>query len=152
MRDFIRDLYANVPVVDTGARGATTTFVERGIGDVLLAWENEAYLALEELQPGAFDIVVPSISILAEPPVAVVDGNVDRNGTRAAAEAYLEYLYSAEGQRIAAERFYRPSNPEGIPSEVLAPFLTLDLITVDEPTLWRLGGGTAALLRGWRSV
>jgi sulfate transport system substrate-binding protein len=131
--DFVRKLYANVPVLDTGARGSTTTFVRRGIGDVLLSWENEAYLALEEIEPGAFEIVAPTLSIVAEPSVAVVDANVDRRGTRAAAEEYLNYLYSAEGQQIAASNFYRPSNPEGVAAEDLARFAALDLITIDDP-------------------
>jgi len=131
--DYVREVYAHVPVLDTAARGSTTTFVERGIGDVLLAWENEAFLALEELDPGAFEIVVPSISILAEPPVAVVDANVDRRGTREAAQAYLEYLYTPEGQEIAAANFYRPSNTEGLPAEALERFPALDLITIDDP-------------------
>jgi sulfate transport system substrate-binding protein len=108
--EFIRKLYANVPVLDSGARGSTTTFVERGIGDVLLAWENEAYLAVKELGPDKFDIVTPSLSILAEPPVTVVDKNVDKHGTRKVATAYLEYLYSPEGQEIAAKNYYRPTD------------------------------------------
>lgn len=107
-RDYIGKLYKNVPVLDSGARGATTTFVERGIGDVLLAWENEALLAVKELGPDKFEIVTPSVSILAEPPVSVVDKVVDKRGTRAVAEAYLQYLYSAEGQQIAAKHYYRP--------------------------------------------
>jgi sulfate transport system substrate-binding protein len=107
-RDFVAALYRNVPVLDSGARGATTTFVQRGLGDVLLAWENEAYLALREFGADKFEIVNPATSILAEPPVAVVDTNVDRHGTRKAAEAYLQYLYSDEGQEIAAKNFYRP--------------------------------------------
>jgi len=108
-KDFVRKLYANVPVLDSGARGATTTFVERGIGDVLLAWENEAYLAVKELGPDKVEIVVPSYSILAEPPVAIVDKVVDKKGTRKVAQAYLEYLYTPEGQEIAARNFYRPT-------------------------------------------
>jgi sulfate transport system substrate-binding protein len=108
-RDFVTRLYRNVPVLDTGARGATTTFVERGIGDVLIAWENEALLALKE-NGGDFQVVVPSLSIVAEPPVAVVDRVVDRRGTRAVAEAYLQWLYSEQGQEIAAKWFYRPRN------------------------------------------
>jgi len=108
-REFVRKLYANVPVLDSGARGATTTFVERGIGDVLLAWENEAYLAVKELGPDKVEIVVPSTSILAEPPVALVDQVVDRRGTRKVAQAYLEYLYTPEGQEIAARHYYRPT-------------------------------------------
>lgn len=107
-RDYLARLYKNVPVLDSGARGATTTFTERGIGDVLLAWENEALLAVKELGPDKFEIVAPSVSILAEPPVAVVDKVVDKRRTRAVAEAYLQYLYSAEGQQIAARHHYRP--------------------------------------------
>jgi sulfate/thiosulfate-binding protein len=108
-KEFVRKLFANVPVLDSGARGATTTFVERGIGDVLLAWENEAYLAVKELGPNKVEIIVPSYSILAEPPVALVDKVVDKRGTRKVAEAYLQYLYSSEGQEIAARHYYRPT-------------------------------------------
>src|SRR6202023_3297532 len=108
---FVKKLYHNVPVLDSGARGATVTFVERGIGDVLLAWENEAYLAIKELGPNRFDIVAPSLSIVAEPPVSVVDQNVDQHGTRKVAEEYLKYLYSRQGQEIAAKQFYRPPDP-----------------------------------------
>jgi sulfate/thiosulfate-binding protein len=108
-KEFVRRLYGNVPVLDSGARGATTTFVERGIGDVLLAWENEAYLAVKELGPDKVEIVVPSYSILAEPPVALIDKVVDKKGTRKVAQAYLEYLYTPEGQEIAARNFYRPT-------------------------------------------
>src|ERR1700691_203172 len=107
-KDFVRKLYKNVPVLDSGARGSTTTFVERGIGDVLLAWENEALLSVKELGPDKFQVVYPSQSILAEPPVSVVDQVVDKRGTRAVAEAYLQYLYTPEGQEIAARNFYRP--------------------------------------------
>ena len=99
-----------MPVLDSGARGATVTFVERGIGDVLLTWENEAYLAVKELGPNKFDIVAPSVSIVAEPPVSIVDVNVDEHGTRTVAEEYLKYLYSPQGQEIAAKHFYRPRN------------------------------------------
>jgi sulfate/thiosulfate-binding protein len=109
---FVKKLYHNVPVLDSGARGSTVTFVERGLGDVLLAWENEAFLAVKELGPHKFDIVAPSISILAEPPVALVDQNVDEHRTRKVAEEYLEYLYSPAGQEIAAKHFYRPSDPK----------------------------------------
>ena len=109
---FVRGLYKNVPVLDTGSRGATTTFVQRGIGDVLVGWENEALLAIDEVGPGKLEIVRPSMSILAEPPVAVVDKNVDKKGTRAVAQAYLEYLYTPEGQDIAARNFYRPTDPK----------------------------------------
>jgi sulfate/thiosulfate transport system substrate-binding protein len=107
-QDFLKKLYANVPVLDSGARGATTTFVERGIGDVLIAWENEAYLAVKELGPDKFDIITPSVSILAVPPVALVDKVVDKRGTRKVATEYLNYLYSPEGQDIAARNYYRP--------------------------------------------
>src|ERR1700728_770787 len=107
-KEFVTKVYKNVPVLDSGARGATTTFVERGIGDVLLAWENEALLSVKELGPDKFQVVIPSVSILAEPPVSVVDQVVDKKGTRAVAEAYLEYLYTPEGQEIAARNFYRP--------------------------------------------
>jgi len=135
-QQFVADLYRHVPVLDTGARGATTTFVQRGIGDVLLAWENEAYLALEELGPDAFDIVTPSISILAEPSVALVDGNVDRKGTRDVAQAYLEYLYSDEGQAIAAANYYRPFRPEAAAAEDIARFQDVNLVTIDEFGGW----------------
>jgi sulfate transport system substrate-binding protein len=108
----VKKLYHNVPVLDSGARGSTVTFVERGIGDVLLAWENEALLAEKELGPAKFDIVAPSLSIVAEPPVSVVDQYVDQHGTRKVAEAYLNYLYSNEGQEIAAKHFYRPRDPQ----------------------------------------
>ena len=107
-RTFVAQLFKNVPVLDTGARGSTNTFVQRGIGDVLLAWENEAFLAVKELGTDKFEIVVPSLSILAEPPVAVVDKVVDKKGTRAAAQAYLEFLYSPGGQALAAKHYYRP--------------------------------------------
>jgi sulfate/thiosulfate-binding protein len=109
---FVKKLYHNVPVLDSGARGSTVTFAERGIGDVLLAWENEALLAAKESGPAKFDIVAPSLSIVAEPPVSVVDQYVDQHGTRKVAEAYLSYLYSAEGQEIAAKHFYRPRDPQ----------------------------------------
>ncbi len=109
---FVKELYKRVPVLDGGARASTNTFVQREIGDVLLAWENEALLAMRELKPGTVEIVVPSVSILAEPPVAVVDTVVDRRGTRQVAEAYLQYLYTNEGQEIAAEHYFRPRNPE----------------------------------------
>ena len=112
-RDFVAELYKHVPVLDTGARGSTTTFVQRGIGDVLLAWENEAHLAINELGPDQLEIVVPTVSILAEPSVAVVDKVVDEHGTRAVAEAYLQYLYSPAGQEIAAKNFYRPRLARG---------------------------------------
>jgi sulfate transport system substrate-binding protein len=128
---FVQNLYKHVPVLDSGARGATTTFVQRGIGDVLLAWENEAFLAVKELGPDQFDIVVPSVSILAEPPVAVVDKVVDARGTRKVAEAYLNYLYSPEGQEIAAKNFYRPTDPK-VAAAHEKDFPKVNLITIDE--------------------
>jgi sulfate/thiosulfate-binding protein len=134
---FVTELYKHVPVLDTGARGSTTTFVQRGIGDVLLAWENEAYLALEELGPDAFDIVTPSVSILAEPPVAIVDTNVDAKGTRDLAQAYLEYLYSDEGQAIAAANYYRPFKPEAAAPEDIARFGEVNLVTIADFGGWR---------------
>ncbi len=130
-RGFVRQLYENVPVLDSGARGATTTFVERGLGDVLIAWENEAFLSINELGKDKFEIVVPSISILAEPPVSVVDSVVDRRGTRKAAEAYLQYLYSDEGQEIAAKNYYRPRN-QNIEKKYAAQFPKINLFTIDE--------------------
>ncbi|WP_228726914.1 sulfate ABC transporter substrate-binding protein [Novosphingobium aureum] len=129
-RDFVTRLYRNVPVLDSGARGATTTFVERGIGDVLLAWENEAYLAREELGAGRFDIVTPSLSILAEPPVTVIDGNARRHGTAKVAKAYLEYLYTPEAQEIIARNHYRPID-ETIAEKYAAQFPTLNLVTIN---------------------
>ncbi|ALN73024.1 MULTISPECIES: sulfate ABC transporter substrate-binding protein [unclassified Aureimonas] len=132
-KQFVGDIYRHVPVLDTGARGSTTTFVQRGIGDVLLAWENEAFLALEELGPDQFEIVVPSISILAEPPVALVDGNVDAKGTREAATAYLQHLYSDVGQTIAAKHYYRPSEPEKVADKALLErFPKLELVSIDD--------------------
>jgi sulfate transport system substrate-binding protein len=130
-REFVRALYRNVPVLDSGARGATTTFVERGLGDVLLAWENEAFLAVERLGKGNLEIVVPSLSILAEPPVAVVERNVEKHGTKAVAQAYLEFLYGAEGQAIAARNFYRPRDAKVL-AQYGARFPKLKLVTVDE--------------------
>jgi len=131
-RNFVRALFRNVPVLDTGARGATTTFVQRGIGDVLLAWENEAFLSIEELGPDKFDIVVPSLSILAEPPVALVDRNVDKHGTREAAQAYLQFLYSPTGQRLAAKHYYRPRHPQYAAPADVARFPKLELVTIDK--------------------
>ena len=130
-QDYVSTLYKQVPVLDTGARGSTITFVNNGIGDVLLAWENEAFLALKEQGGDQFEIVVPSLSILAEPPVAVVDKNVERKGSREVAEAYLNYLYSDEGQRIAAKNFYRPRN-ESVAAEFKDQFPALKLVTIDE--------------------
>jgi sulfate/thiosulfate-binding protein len=129
---FVAGIYRNVPVLDTGARVSTTTFVQRGMGDVLLAWENEAFLAVEELGPEQFEIVVPSVSILAEPPVTLVDHVVDEEGTRQVAQAYLDYLYSPEGQRIVARHYYRPVAPEHADPEDLARFPDVERFTVDE--------------------
>ena len=137
-REFVTALFRNVPVLDSGARGATTTFVQRGIGDVLLAWENEAYLALQEAKDKV-EIVTPSISILAEPPVAVVDKNVDKKGTRALAEAYLRYLYSPEGQEIAAKHHYRPRDA-AVAAKYQGQFANVKLFTIDEA----FGGWQAA--------
>jgi sulfate/thiosulfate-binding protein len=131
IRDYIAKLLANVPVLDTGARGATTTFTQRGIGDVFLSWENEAFLALKEFGADKFDIVVPSLSILAEPPVTVVDGNVDAKGTRAEAQAYLDFLYTPKGQAIIAKHHYRPRNPEAADPKDIAKFPKVELITID---------------------
>lgn len=130
-REFVKGIFANVKVLDSGARGSTTTFAERGIGDVLLAWENEAYLAVKELGPEKFEIVVPSLSILAEPPVTIVDKVVDKRGTRKQAQAYLEYLYTAEGQEIAAKNYYRPIDP-AIAKKYEKSFAPVKLITIDK--------------------
>jgi len=137
-RAFVASLYSNVPVLDSGARGATTTFVQRGIGDVLLAWENEAYLAVREAK-GGVEIVVPSLSILAEPPVTIVDRVVDKKGTRAVAEAYLQYLYSPEGQEIVAKNFYRPRSAD-VAAKYASSFAAVNLFTIDEA----FGGWQAA--------
>ena len=130
-KDFVSKIFKNVPVLDSGARGSTTTFVERGIGDVLIAWENEAVLAIKELGPDKFEIVAPQQSILAEPPVAVVDKVADKRGTRKIAEAYLQYLYTDEGQEIAAKNHYRPVN-EKIAKKYAAQFPKVKLFTIDE--------------------
>jgi sulfate/thiosulfate-binding protein len=130
-KDFLKALFKNVPVLDTGARGATTTFVQRGIGDVLIAWENEAVLAVKELGKGEVEMVVPSISILAEPPVAVVDKVAGRHGTEDVAKAYLEHLYSEEGQEIAARNHYRP-RLESVAKKYASQFPQLKLFTIDE--------------------
>ncbi|WP_336814532.1 sulfate ABC transporter substrate-binding protein [Bosea sp. MMO-172] len=132
VRDYIAKLLANVPVLDTGARGATTTFTQRGIGDVFLSWENEAFLALKEFGADKFDIVVPSLSILAEPPVALVDANVDAKKTREQAQAYLDFLYTPKGQAIIARNFYRPRNPEAADSKDVANFPKVELVTIDD--------------------
>jgi sulfate transport system substrate-binding protein len=138
-KQFVADIYKNVPVLDTGARGSTVTFVERGVGDVLLAWENEAYLALKEFGKDKFQIVVPSLSILAEPPVAVVDKVVDKKGTRSSAEAYLKYWYTKEAQDIAGRNFYRPTDPE-VAQKYAGSFAKVDLFTIDDV----FGGWTKA--------
>ncbi|MDR7026662.1 sulfate ABC transporter substrate-binding protein [Rhizobium rosettiformans] len=133
IRDYIAEIYRHAPVLDTGARGALTSFAQREIGDVLISWENEAYLAGKEFGADQFDIVTPSLSILAEPPVAVVDVNVEKKGTRKEAEAYLDYLYSAEGQTLAAKHFYRPSRPDLVPAGSGPELPKLDLVTIDDP-------------------
>jgi sulfate transport system substrate-binding protein len=138
-KDFVGKLYQQVPVLDTGARGATVTFVERGVGDVLLAWENEAYLALKEFGPEKFEIVAPPLSILAEPPVAIVDKVADKKGTRNVADAYLQYWYTKEGQEIAARNFYRPRDTE-IAKKYENSFAKVELFTIDE----LFGGWTKA--------
>ena len=138
-KDFITKLYKNVPVLDSGARGSTTTFVQRGIGDIAISWENEAFLAIKEFGADKFEIVVPSISILAEPSVSVVDKVVKKKGTAEVAKAYLEYLYSDEGQEIAARNYYRPRNP-AIAAKYPGNFAKLDLFTIDEA----FGGWTKA--------
>ncbi|MBB4844646.1 sulfate transport system substrate-binding protein [Paucibacter oligotrophus] len=136
---FVKTVYANAKVLDSGARGSTTSFVERGIGDVLITWENEAYLAVKELGASKFEIVTPSLSILAEPPVAMVDKNVDKRGTRKQAEAYLNHLYSPEGQEIAAKHFYRPRDAK-VAAKYSKQFAPLKLFTIDE------------LFGGWRTA
>ncbi|MGJ5068637.1 sulfate ABC transporter substrate-binding protein [Bradyrhizobium sp. SZCCHNS3002] len=138
-KQFVGDLYQHVPVLDTGARGATVTFVERGVGDVLLAWENEAHLALREFGKDKFEIVAPQLSILAEPPVAVVDSVADKKGTRSVAESYLKYWYTKEGQEIAARNSYRPRDPE-VAKKHEADFAKVELFTIDEV----FGGWTKA--------
>src|SRR5580765_3445359 len=130
-RDFVTRLYKNVPVLDSGARGSTTTFTQRGMGDVMIAWENEAFLAVKELGPEKFAIVVPSVSILAEPPVTIVDKTVDKRGTRAGAQAYLEYLYSEDGQEIAAKHYYRPRLAK-VATKHAGDFPKVSLFTIDE--------------------
>lgn len=130
-KEFVGKLYKNVPVLDSGARGSTTTFVERGIGDVFISWENEAFLAQKELGPDKFEIVIPSLSILAEPPVTIVDKNVDKKKTRAVAQAYLEYLYSEEGQEIAAKNYYRPTL-EKVAAKYEKQFPKINLIKIDD--------------------
>ncbi|WP_137936207.1 sulfate ABC transporter substrate-binding protein [Chitinivorax sp. B] len=138
-KDFVQKLYKNVPVLDSGARGSTTTFVERGIGDVLLAWENEALLAIKELGPNKFDIVAPPLSILAEPPVSVVDKNTAKHGTTAVAKAYLDYLYTPTGQEIAAQNYYRPIDAK-VAEKYVKQFPAVTLFKIDE------------LFGGWRKA
>jgi sulfate/thiosulfate-binding protein len=139
--DYIKSLYSHVPVLDTGARGSTVTFAQKELGDVLLAWENEAYLVLDEFGDN-FDIVYPPSSILAEPPVAIVDNNVEAHGTADLAKAYIEYLYSAEGQTLAAKHHYRPSDPAIVTDQALVTaFPSIELITIDDPLF---GGWTTA--------
>lgn len=130
-KEFVADIYKNVPVLDSGARGSTTTFVERGVGDVFISWENEAFLAIKEYGSGKFEIVVPSLSILAEPPVAIIDKVVDKKGTRDLAEAYLQYLYSEEGQEIAAKNFYRPTDTK-IAAKYASQFPAIKLFKIDD--------------------
>jgi len=138
-KDFVQNIYKNVPVLDTGARGSTVTFVERNVGDVLIAWENEAFLSINEFGKDKFEIVVPSVSILAEPPIAVVDKVVDKKGTRAAAEAYLKFIYSPEGQEIAAQNYYRPRDP-AVAAKYENTFPKVQLFTIDDV----FGGWTKA--------
>ena len=139
-RDFVKRLFKNVPVLDTGARGATTTFVQRGIGDVLIAWENEALLAREKLNQGQFEIVVPSLSILAEPPVSIVDKVVDRRGTRAVAEAYLKFLWTPEAQALAAKNYYRPRLESEL-AKYPAVFPKLELVDIQKFGGWKAAQG-----------
>lgn len=136
-RDYLARLFSNVPVLDTGARAATITFAQRGLGDVLIAWENEALLTLAELGADKFEIVTPSVSILAEPSVAIVDANVDARGTRDLAQAYLEYLYSPEGQSLAASHYFRPADTSAVDPQALSVFADLDLRRVDDFGGWR---------------
>jgi sulfate transport system substrate-binding protein len=139
-RDFMKKLFANVPVLDSGARGSTTTFAQRGIGDVLLSWENEAFLAVEKLGRGQFDIVTPAVSVMAEPPVAVIDTIVDRRKTRAVATAYLEFLYTPQGQELAVKHYYRPSAPE-VMKRLGTRFPAVTLLPITDPVF---GGWAAA--------
>ncbi len=136
-RDYLASLFRNVPVLDTGARASTITFAQRGLGDVLIAWENEALLTLAELGPDQFEIVTPSVSILAEPSVAVVDANADARGTRDLATAYLDYLYSPEGQALAARHYFRPSDTTGLDPAALSVFTDLTLARIDDFGGWR---------------
>jgi sulfate/thiosulfate-binding protein len=131
-QEFIKELFKHVPVLDTGARGSTMTFVQRKMGDVLLAWENEAFLSVKEFGQDKVEIVVPPLSILAEPTVSVVDVVADKHGTRKVAEAYLQYLYSPEGQALAAKHFYRPQNTKGVPEASLKQFSKIDMFTIND--------------------
>ncbi len=140
---FVSELFTHVPVLDSGARGSTTTFVQRGIGDVFLSWENEAFLAIKEFGADKFEVVIPSMSILAEPPVAVVDANVDKRGTRQVAQAYLEFLYTKTGQQLAAKHFYRPNLPDLVDPADLTRFPAIPLITINDV----FGGWAAAQAR-----
>lgn len=137
--DFVKQFFQHAPILDSGARSSSLSFIQRGLGDVLISWENEAYMALNESKPGEYEIITPSVSILAEPPVAVVDSVVDRRGTRTVAEAYLNYLYSNEGQTLAAEYYYRPSNPE-IAEKFKNKFPSLKLIPIDK------------VFKGWKQI
>ena len=137
--EFVRKIFANVSVLDSGARGSTNTFAQRGLGDVLIAWENEAYLSIQQLGNNELEMIVPSLSILAEPPVTLIDKNVERKGTREVAQSYLENLYSDDAQRLAAKHFYRPSNPD-IAAEFSDQFPQIELVTIDEV----FGGWTKA--------
>ena len=136
-KEFVGELFTHVPVLDTGARGSTTTFAQRGIGDVLLAWENEAYLALQEIGEDQFDIVVPSVSVLAEPPVALVESNIANDDQRALATAYLDFLYTPEGQALAFKHYYRAWDASAADPEDVARFPELDLITIDDLGGWK---------------
>jgi sulfate/thiosulfate-binding protein len=139
---FVTAVYRNAPLLDTGARGSTTTFAQRAIGDVLITWENEAFLTVQEFGEGNYEIVYPSLSIRAEPPVALVDGNADKHGVRKQAEAYLQYLYSPEGQKIAAKHFFRPVTPADADPADVARFKPLELVAIDDPLFggWKTAG------------
>jgi sulfate/thiosulfate-binding protein len=132
VKEYITNLYRNVPVLDTGARGSTTTFAQRGIGDVFISWENEAFLVLKEFGEDKFDIVVPSLSILAEPPVALIDENAKAKGNEKVAQAYLDFLYSPEGQKLAAKHYFRPSKPESADPKDLERFVKVELVSIDD--------------------
>jgi sulfate/thiosulfate transport system substrate-binding protein len=133
IREFVGAIYKNAPILDTGARGSTTTFAQREIGDVLITWENEAFLTLDEFGADKFEIIYPSLSILAEPPVAVVEGNADKHGTRKVAEDYLKHLYSPAGQKIAAKHYFRPVNPADADPADIARFKQIELVKIDDP-------------------